>query len=128
MSSFDEVNDETQTRNIQKPGPRERAPIINASTTSARGGGILNKSTNSFWEEVGSKVDHLKEAERGKELAGRNQYNPVARARLRGGEGVERRRGGEELVGRRLAPPHWSKDNSDTVLAGGMEHWRRGEG
>ena len=69
--------------------------------------------------EVDSKVDHLKEAERGKELAGRNQYNPVARARLRGGE---------ELGGRRLAPPHWSKDNNDSVLAGGMEHWRRGEG
>ena len=134
VSSFDEVNNETLTKNIRKPGPSERAPIINGSTTSARGGGILGKSTHSFWEEVGSKVevdskvDHLKETERGKELAGRNQYNPVARARLRGGEGVERRRGGEELGGRRLAPPHWSKDNNDTVLAGGMEHWRRGEG
>ena len=111
---------------MQKPGPSERAPIINGSTTSAKGGEILGKSTNSFWEEVGSKVDHLKEAEREKELAGRNQYNPVARARLRGGEGVERRRGGEELGERRLGPPHWN--NSDTVLAGGMEHWRRGEG
>ena len=91
-----------------------------------RGGRILDKSANSFWEmevatkvEVDSKKDHLREAERGKELAGRNQYNPVARARLRGGE---------DVGGRRLAPPHWPKDSSGTMLAGDMEHWRRGEG
>lgn len=91
-----------------------------------KGGGILDKSANSFWEmevatkvEVDSKKDHLREAERGKELAGRNQYNPVARARLRGGE---------DVGGRRLAPPHWPKDSSGTMLAGDMEHWRRGEG
>ena len=100
--------------------------MIHGSTTSVRGGGVLGKSTNSFWEvdvaskvEVDSKKDHWKEAERGKELAGRNQYNPVARARLRGGE---------DVGGRRLAPLHWPKDSNGTVLAGDMEHWRGGEG
>ena len=106
--------------------------ILNSSMASLRAGG-LEKSTNSFWEvDVGGRskptVDWAKESkmmEGAKEVAARSQYNPVLRAQ----QSV--RRGEEKFPPpRRQLSKTFNRESIDidSILAGGMEQRRRGEG